>query len=34
MSSELARLATFPSQAPQGDSYSGWVAPDYNFATG
>jgi hypothetical protein len=34
VSSELARLSTFPRQAPQGDSYVGWAAPDYNFATG
>ena len=33
MSSELARLSTYPGQAPQGDSYASWVAPDYSFAT-
>ena len=34
MSSELARLSTFPRQAAYGDSYVGWAAPDYNFSTG
>jgi hypothetical protein len=34
MSSQLARLSTYPGQAPQGDSYASWVSPDYNFATG
>ena len=34
ISSELAQLSTFPRQAPYGDSYVGWAAPDYNFSTG
>jgi hypothetical protein len=34
MSSEMARLSMFPRQAPYGDSYAGWMAPDYNFGTG
>ena len=34
ISSELAALSTFPRQAPHGDSYLGWAAPDYNFGTG
>jgi hypothetical protein len=34
MSTQLARLSTYPGQAPQGDSYGSWVAPDYQFTTG
>jgi hypothetical protein len=33
-STHLAELYTHPTQAPYSDSYLGYAAPDYNFATG
>ena len=32
VSTELARLSTFPGQAAYGDPYGGWMSPDHNTA--
>ena len=34
VSLQIVRMANYPRQAPQGDSYADYVSPDYRFATG